>query len=153
MRAAVDERDAGPGDQVLDRARHEHLAGAGLRRDPRADVDGDAADLRAHHLALAGVHAGTQLEPQRPGAFADRLGATDGARRAVERGEETVARGIDLAAAESLELAAGDAVERIEDGVPARVAELRGALGRADDVGEQDRREDAIRRAAVALAG
>ena len=45
MGAAILERDARAGHEVLDGARDEHLAGAGLRRDARADVDGDPAEL------------------------------------------------------------------------------------------------------------
>src|SRR4051794_34813450 len=45
-------------DQVAHRPRHEHLAGAGQRRHPRADVHGDPAKVVATYLALAGVDPG-----------------------------------------------------------------------------------------------
>src|SRR5947207_2440311 len=51
-----------------------------------------------------------------------------------------------LLASMAFELAPHGHVERIEQLAPARVAELRGAPRRADDVDEQDRREDSIDR-------
>ena len=57
--AAVRKRDTRADDEVLDGARDEHLVRAGERADPRADVDGHAADVVADELALAGVQAGS----------------------------------------------------------------------------------------------
>ena len=52
--------------------------GPGLRGDPRADVHGDAGELVADDLALAGVDACADLEPElrarrRPIARAQRI--------------------------------------------------------------------------------
>ena len=63
--AALLEDDARAGDDVLDRARDEHLAGKGGRSDSRADVDRDSADAVVGLLDLAGVDAGSQLEAER----------------------------------------------------------------------------------------
>src|SRR5207248_5374258 len=73
-----------------------------------------------------------------------------GTRGTVERGQEAVAGGVDLAPAEALELPAHRAIVRREEHGPAAVAELRGARRRADDVGEEHRGEHTIglRRAA-----
>ena len=71
MRAAVDEGDPRAGDQILDRASDTSTSPApACDGDAGADVDRDAADLRAHHLALAGVHAGADLEAERRDAVA-----------------------------------------------------------------------------------
>jgi hypothetical protein len=140
MRAPVDKGDSRSGNEILDRARYQDLARVRPPGDAGADMDRDAAALGAHRFALAGVHAGTDLEAEGATAAADRLGTADGAGRPVEGREKAVARGVDLAAAEALELAPGDAVEAVEQLVPARIAELCRALGRADDIGEQDRR-------------
>src|SRR4051794_9497718 len=59
--ALVHEVDAGPHHQVLDGARDHDLAAVRLGCDPRADVDGDAADVGAHQLDLTGVQAGPDL--------------------------------------------------------------------------------------------
>ena len=45
--AAVIEGEAGPGDQVLDRARGQDLPGPGLAHDPGRDVHRDAAEVVA----------------------------------------------------------------------------------------------------------
>src|SRR5437867_2572441 len=104
MSAAVLEGEAGAGDEVLDGARDEHLAGPGLRSDPRARVDGDPGDLAVQEFALAGVQAGAHLEPQLADLLDDRLRAADRPRGPVEAREEAVAGGVDLPAAEAGEL-------------------------------------------------
>ena len=87
------------GDEILDRSRHEHLPGTRRVRHAGADVHGDPADLAAHLLALTGVEARPDLEPERANRVDDRRGAADGARGPVEGGEETVAGRLDLRAA------------------------------------------------------
>ncbi len=64
--------------------RHEHLARLGERAHPRGDVNGDAAEVVPHHLALAGVQAGPHLDPQLARGVDDRPRAADAARRPVE---------------------------------------------------------------------
>src|SRR6266705_5290755 len=86
--AAILELDAGTSHEILDRARHKYLAGLSLRRDSRADVDGDAAYLLVQPLALAGMKPGANLEAELSQAFSDCPSAVDCARRAVEGGEE-----------------------------------------------------------------
>ena len=51
---------------------------------------------------------------------------------------------MDLAAAVTLELATDDAMVFVEQLPPTPVTHLRGALGRSDDVGEQDGGEDPV---------
>jgi hypothetical protein len=58
MLAPVVEAQPRPADQVLDRARHEDLAGAGERRDPGPDRDGDPDDLPVAHLEFTVVETG-----------------------------------------------------------------------------------------------
>ena len=76
----------------------------------------------------------------------DRLCAADRARGPVEGREEPVARGIDLAPVEAGELASHRGMVLLEQVAPAPVAELGGLLGRADEIGEQHRRQHAIGR-------
>jgi hypothetical protein len=59
---AVVELDPRASDEILDRARDEHLPGLGFRCDARADVDGESADLAFDQFALAGVQAGANVE-------------------------------------------------------------------------------------------
>ena len=66
-------------DQILHGARNEHLARAGERRDPCADMDRDAAHIVVHDLALAGMKPGANVDTER----FDLLG--DGARRSARR--------------------------------------------------------------------
>ena len=95
-------------------------------------------------LALARVQAGADLEAQRRDAVPERGCAADRACGAVEGGEEAVPGRVDLVAAEALELAADGNTVGLEQLAPAAVAEVSGELGRADEVGEEDRREHAV---------
>ena len=70
--------------------------------------------------------------------------AADGARRPVEGREEAVTGGIDLVAAEPFELPADSRVMALEKLAPTPVPHRGGPLCRADDVGEEDRREHPI---------
>ena len=93
------------------------------------DVDGDAADIAVEQLAFTSVKAGTDLQPELGKSVADRGGAADPARWAIEGREEAVPGALDLAAAEALELSADDSVVALEQVVPAPVAERGSALG------------------------
>ena len=68
---------------------------------------------------------------------AQRLGAADGLRRAVERGQVTVAGALDHRAAEARREFGGDFTEALQHRAPPLVARRRGVLRRGDDVGEQ----------------
>src|SRR5262245_42552499 len=142
--AALVEGDAGSGDDVLDRARHEHLAGLRRGGDPCGDVHGDPACAVVHLLDLARVHACPYVEPDHPERLADCRCAPDRARGAVEGRKDAVARHVDLASAKARELRAHEAMVLGEQVLPGAVAELRGSRGGADDVGEQERCEHAI---------
>jgi hypothetical protein len=136
VRAPLHEAQAGARNQILDGARDEHLASRGARRYPGADVDGDASHVVvAHQLALAGVQPRPDFDPQRADAVADGAGAANRPRGAVEGGEEAVPRGVDLSAPMPFELPPHDPVMGVEEGAPWTVAQCRGALGRAHDVG------------------
>src|SRR5438093_6194615 len=74
---AVAERYPRAGHEVLDGSRYEHFARARLACDAGADMHGDAADLGAHHLALAGVHARANFQAERANATADGRGTAD----------------------------------------------------------------------------
>ena len=98
------------------------------RRSPRsgdagADVNREAAQLGAHHFALAGVEPRAHVQAEGRDGVADRAGAAHRARRAIEGGEEAVAGGVDLATAVTFELAADHAVVRLQV-APRPIAEL-----------------------------
>ncbi len=116
-------------------------------------MDREPADVVADPLDLARVQAGPDLETERPDAVHDRERTPNGASRPLERGEEAVTRGGDLAPAVASELLAHDRVVGLEEVAPGLVAEGRRPLGRLDDVGEEDRREDSVARGLVARAG
>src|SRR6266542_3488648 len=143
--AAVFERDSGTGDEILDGAGDEHLAGPGERCDTRADVDGDAADLLVDKLALAGVQPGAHVEVEVPDPVAHCTGTANGARRPVEARKEPVAGRIDLPPAKASELGADDVMVLLQQDAPAAVAERSRPGGRVDDVREENRRQDAVR--------
>ena len=123
MRSAILESNAGPCDEVFDGVRHEDLTGTGRRGDARSDVDRDAADLLTDDLALAGMQAAADLQVQRAHLVANPACTAYGASRAVERGEEPVAGGVDLPPAEPRELAPCRAVVLPEQLAPTAIAD------------------------------
>ena len=114
-------------------------------RDARADVDGDSGDLAVGELDLARVEPRSHGEVEWAHALDDRLRAADRSGRAVEGGEEAVARGVDLTTVEASELAADRGVMLFDEVPPASVADLHRALRRTDEIGEEHRRERTIR--------
>src|SRR5262245_3417414 len=74
----------------------------------------------------------------------DRTGAADSPRRPVERGEEAVARGVDLAPAEPQQLPAHQVVVALQQVAPVPVADLDRLGRRFDDVGKQDGSEHPV---------
>src|SRR5690349_20246017 len=145
MLASRLEAQVGARDEILHGARDENLSRLGERRDAGADGYRDAGDFPVGDFALAGVQAGPDLELQRLERLANGRRSKHRPRRAVEDGEETVAGRVELAALELRELTAHDGVMPLQELSPARVAEGRSSLGRADDVHEEDGREDALR--------
>src|SRR4029453_9521236 len=95
--AAVRKRDTRADDKALAGAGDEPLVRPGECADPRADVDGHAADVVADELALAGVQAGAHIDVERSHGVRDRSRTADPARRSVEGGEEAVAQRLHFA--------------------------------------------------------
>src|SRR5205085_4886335 len=102
-------------------------------------------DLSVDDLAFAGVQAGPHLDPEIADRLGDRARAPDRARGAVERRKEAVAGGVDLNPAMANELPSDDLVVLLKQLAPPAVTERRSTFARADDVGEHDRREHAVR--------
>jgi hypothetical protein len=76
----------------------------------------------------------SDLEGEGTHSVADGQCAPYGARRSVERGEEAVSGGIDLLAAEALQLAPYDGLVGGEELRPTAVSQIRRKLRRPDDV-------------------
>jgi hypothetical protein len=137
LNAAVTETQPGAGDQVLYGARYKNLACTGKRRNARADVNGDAADIISDHLAFAGMEPGTNLDTERLDFLGNRTRAANPASRTVKGSEKAVARRFDFMAAKARKIAADRGVMLVEEIAPPLVAERGGPLGGADDVGEE----------------
>ena len=100
VQAPVLELDPRSRHQILHCLRNEGLACPGHRRDPRADMDGDAPELVSHDVTLARVETDAEIHSDLVHGPEHRLGALDGRGRGVEGCEKAVAGGVDLAAAE-----------------------------------------------------
>jgi hypothetical protein len=107
-------------------------------------VDRDAANIVADHFTLAGVEPGTDFNAERPDLLGNGAGATNTARWTIKRGEKSIAGRFDLMAAKACEIATDRGVMIIKEIAPALVAECGSLLGGADDIGEENRRQDAI---------
>src|SRR5262249_59266713 len=96
--------------------------GPGPPGDRGRDVQAAPADAVVPQFALAGVNASADLDTQCLGVSAQRLGAADGLRRAVERDEVAVAGALHHRAAESLRELRGDLVEPVQHRTPPLIA-------------------------------
>ena len=142
--ALVIERDARTSYEVFDGGGDEDLPGCSESRDSRTDVHGHAGDVLAADLELTGVESSADVDAQSSEGVANGDGAVDGSSRSVEGGHEFISDRVDFLAAEALQLAAHGPVVAVEDLTPLAVAQLSGALGGADDVGEQHRRQHSV---------
>src|SRR4029077_17546873 len=78
------------------------------------------------------------VESEDPNAVPDGLSAPHCPSGTIERGEDTIAGGVDPSPSVPLQLARHHGVVLIEQLSPASVAEANSLLGRGDDVREQD---------------
>src|SRR4051794_18325281 len=125
--AAVGELHAGTDHEILDGARDEHLARAGERAHPGADVHADAGDVPVPALDLARVKTRADLDAERPHRLLHGSRGADALARAVEGGEESVAGALHHDAAVARDRAFGDEVVLLEQVPPRPVAHCGGA--------------------------
>ena len=127
------------------RAGNQDLAGRRLCQDAGCDVDGDFSDIPLENLDLSGVKGGPDGQTIR----IER--AQRGPPHPIPRaGPSNVASTpspcpLHLDAPEPCQLALDDVIVSLEQFAPAPVAELGGSLGGADDVGEEDGHQHALR--------
>src|SRR5262245_9507323 len=114
VRSAVLENEGSAGDEVLHGSGDEDFAWLSHGGEPGSDGDGDAGELAVQPLALSGVHAGPDLEPERWHVVHERQGALDRAAGTVECGEEAVTCRVELVAPEFGEAAAHGRVVPLE---------------------------------------
>ena len=111
----------------------------GALADPSGDVHGHPRQPVPKQLALAGVDAGAQLDAEPGRGNAQLLGADDRRPRGVERHQEAIAPIGQHPAAGLVDGLIDDLVVALEQLSPPRVTQPRQVLGRADDVGDQQR--------------
>ena len=85
---------------------------------------------------LAGMEATTDLNIERTNRLGNGAGATHGTRRAVEGGEKPVSERFHFLTAAAREFPPHRRVMRVQQTVPALVAQLLGPRSRAHDVGK-----------------
>src|SRR5262250_474970 len=142
--ATIREPQAGACHQVLHGAGDQHLGGCGSRHYPGSDVHGDPPDVVLHQLAFTRVESGPDLNPQGTDRIADGAGAADCPRGAIEGREEAVPHRLDLSTPMPFEFPSYYPIVRIEECAPRTVAQRRGPLRRAHDVGEEDGGKHAV---------
>jgi hypothetical protein len=85
-----------------------------------------------------------QLQAESGDRVADGTGTPNGPSRCVEGGEHAVTRGLDLPTSVPLKVCSHDRVVGVQEGAPRSIADRAGALGRPDDVGEQNRGQHSL---------
>jgi hypothetical protein len=116
-------------------------------------MDGDIVDIAIGFLDLAGMQSDTDGQADVFHGIPDRTCTLDRPRRAVKRRERTVAGELHDIATPAGHMALNDAVMGGKGGRPRLVAQLRCPVRRFDDVGEQHRHQDAIRRLRAPFTG
>ena len=125
--------------QILDGIRYEHLTGTCQRSNACANVNGYTADVIAHHFAFPGMQSSTDIDPERTYSVVDGASATNAARWTIKGGKNTVTGRLNFAAAKALETAPDRNVMVVEELAPTAVAERGSFLGRANNIGKENR--------------
>ena len=107
-------------------------------------MHGNAADIPASQFDLAGMQTGAQRQADLFARGFERQRAPYRAAGAVECRENAVPCGLDQIAAMPLDRLFRDFVVAVEQSAPLLIAHFGGAARGIDDVGEHDRRQDAL---------
>src|SRR5262249_4745943 len=108
-------------------------------------MHGDASHVVTFNYALAGVNTAANRQSQTAYDVLDHAGAFNRARRTVKGCKDTIARGVHDAATETGDFLANLLMIVVDQVTPARVSDRRSALGRLDNIDEEDGCEDTIR--------
>src|SRR5262245_12872430 len=136
VQAAFGELDARAQHEVADGARDEYFPGLGKCADPGTDVHGESGYVVSAPLALTGVQACANAEPDPARIRGDPGCATNCTGGSVEDREKPVTQVLDLLSFVSNQLCAHEFIVLLEHRAPCAVADFGGPLGGADDVGE-----------------
>ena len=112
---------------------------------PGTDVHSDASHVVPFNHALTSVNTAADRQSQAANHVPNRAGTFDRARWTVKGCKDTIARGVHHPAAETRDFLANLLVIVVDQVAPARVPDRRCALGRLDNVDEQDGCENTVR--------
>lgn len=143
VRTTILELQVGPRNNVPHGAGHEDLARFRVADHSGARVHRDPPDLAVVSDALPGVEPSSCLQPELSERSRDRGGASDRRRRRVEGREEPVAGIVDLASTPSIEEIADAGMVGLQEQGPPAVTERCRQPSRADQVGEEQRDQNA----------
>ena len=139
MRASIIKYDSRTRDKVLYGVGYQDFSSAGECSDTRSNVNGDACQLWPKNLALTGVKTRTNIEAHQSGLVDDGSRRPNCPSRAIERGEEPVARSIDFSTTKCRQFATDHCMMAVEKFPPPAIAECHSMCRGADHVGEEHR--------------
>ncbi len=116
-------------------------------------MNGEPTEVIATDLALTGMEAGAKPESERFGGLPDRRCAANRPGGPVEGGHKAIACCLDLTTTKAAKLIPHGPIMVVEKGSPPLIAERCRLLGGPHDIGEHDRRKDALDLDAGPLAG
>jgi hypothetical protein len=143
VRTTILELKVGPRNNVPHGAGHEDLASSRVTDHSGACMHRDSPNLAVVSDALPGVEPSSGLQSELSERNRDRGGASDRRRRRVEGREEPVAGIVDLGSTPSIEEIADPGVVGLQEQGPPAVTERCRQASRADQVGEEQRDQDA----------
>jgi hypothetical protein len=115
--------------EILDGARDKDFARGSQRTDSSGDVNGEAAQIVAPHLAFTGVETQAQLDIEGSGGVDDPLATTDGSSWTIEGSDEAVSRRVDLPTPEDPKLFADNVIMAIQQGPPPLITQRSCTFG------------------------
>ena len=127
-----------------------YFTGAGQSLDARRNVHGHPRQRAPLQLAFASVYPDPDVDTETLHGLSRRPGTFERARRGLEADEEPVAGRVDLDAFAPQDLGTHGIVMLREHSPPAAITQAPGMLGGTDDVGEEQRGENALHLARLA---
>src|SRR5207237_10825319 len=107
-------------------------------------MDGDAADIVAHHFAFAGVYSRTYFDTKLSDRERYCERTAHRSRGTVERHQKTVAGSVGFLPAETRQFLSHNGVVRVQKIAPGRVPKLGGPLGGRGNIEEEHGGQDTI---------
>jgi len=112
--------------------------------DTRSDVDRDPLSVATSEFDLTRVQSASHFDAERANRIYESTRTPDRTSRPIEGRHETITKRLKFLSTEARKLPSNDCIVLSQEGVPASIAELGGALGGTNDVRKEHRRKNPV---------